>query len=317
MADALVSKVLQQLTSAIENESALILGGKKKVEKLTTTLTAIRSVLIDAEKKQVKEKRVRVWLEQLEAISYDLDDLLDEWNTKICEPKRIEIMGHHHSSLSKKMVRLSNFLSPCFCVNQLVMHRDIGSKMECIKERLDEVANEKDKYHFDIDGKTEEAERQETTPLIDVSEVCGRDFDKDTIISKLCEEFEEENCPLIISIAGMGGMGKTTLAQLVFSDDKVTAHFEHRIWVCVSEPFDRIRIAKTIINAFDELHTYILWQHLQEHLRKSVMGKKFLLVLDDVWTDDFRIWEPIKVPLKSGAPGSRILVTTRNEGVSK
>nr|TKR75107.1 putative disease resistance gene NBS-LRR family protein [Populus alba] len=147
MADALVSKVLQQLTSAIENESALILGGKKKVEKLSTTLTAIRSVLIDAEKKQVKERSVRVWLEQLEAISYDLDDLLDEWNTKICEPKRMEIMDHHHSSLSKKMVRLSNFLSPCFCVNQLVMHRDIGSKMECIKERLDEVANEKDKMH--------------------------------------------------------------------------------------------------------------------------------------------------------------------------
>ncbi|KAI5581048.1 hypothetical protein BDE02_08G194900 [Populus trichocarpa] len=317
MADALVSKVLQQLTSAIENESALILGGKKKVEKLTTTLTAIRSVLIDAEKKQVKEKRVRVWLEQLEAISYDLDDLLDEWNTKICEPKRIEIMGHHHSSLSKKMVRLSKFLSPCFCVNQLVMHRDIGSKMECIKERLDEVANEKDKYHFNLDGKTEEAERQETTPLIDVSEVCGRDFDKDTIISKLCEEFEEENCPLIVSIAGMGGMGKTTLAQLVFSDDKVTAHFEHRIWVCVSEPFDRIRIAKTIINALDELRTCLWWQDWQEHLCKSVMGKKFLLVLDDVWTDDLEIWEPIKVPLKSGAQGSRILVTTRNEGVSK
>ncbi|CAK7333265.1 unnamed protein product [Dovyalis caffra] len=78
-------------------------------------------------------------------------------------------MEHYHSSPSKKMVRLSNFLSLCFCFNQFVKYHDIGSKMERNKERLDVVANEKDRYHFDLDGKSGEPERQEATPLFDVS----------------------------------------------------------------------------------------------------------------------------------------------------
>ncbi|XP_002518080.2 putative disease resistance protein RGA4 [Ricinus communis] len=322
MADALVSVVLQQLTSIlqaeIQQEARLLFGGPEEVQKLTTALTAIRAVLNDAEKKQVKESSVQVWLEGLKAISYDLDDLLDEWNTKIYRPK-IERIRKDKSLFSKKMVCFSPYLSPLFCFNQTVVHHDMGIKMKGIKERLDLIAIEKERYHFSLEGRSEEPERLETTPLIDVSEVRGRELDKDTLISKLCDDSLEEispNGPGVVSIVGMGGMGKTTLAQLAFNDETVNTHFEHKIWVCVSESFDKTLIAKMIIEATEIHRPYLFWPELQRQLQNSVNGKKILLVLDDVRIDDFQIWEPLKVPLGSAALGSRILVTTRNERAS-
>ncbi|XP_021813012.1 putative disease resistance protein RGA3 [Prunus avium] len=108
----------------------------------------------------------------------------------------------------------------------------------------------------------------------------------------------------------MGGMGKTTLTQLAYNDDRVKSHFDMRQWVCVSDPYDEIKIAKAIIGK-DAPSSNELDEVLQ-CMSKSIQGKRFLLVLDDVWTDDPKKWEQLKVPLiQSGAKGSRILVTTR------
>ncbi|XP_017640244.2 putative disease resistance protein RGA3 [Gossypium arboreum] len=122
----------------------------------------------------------------------------------------------------------------------------------------------------------------------------------------------------IISIVGMGGIGKTTLAQIVYNDREVNAYFQKKLWACVSYPFDEIRIAKAILEALTgiplglhELNTVL------EKIHESIMGKKFLLVLDDVWTEDERKWQSLKCCLKSSAsPGSKILVTTRKENVA-
>ncbi|KAJ8755412.1 hypothetical protein K2173_019210 [Erythroxylum novogranatense] len=347
MADALLSVVLKQLASAVETgiqrELSLLFGGQNEAENLATTLTAIRSVLNDAEKKQVKESSVRVWLEELKSIAYHLEDVLDEWNTRISGPKIDRKLKHFPRTKSVRLISL------CFCFNRSVAYRDIGVKMESIKERLSRVAIEKDKFHFALEGKSrEESERLETTPLIDVSEVCGRDSVKTSLISMLCDDIEDASCPVVVSVLGMGGMGKTTLAQLAFNDEGVDEHFDYKIWICVSEPFDKTHIAKMIIETVmwsgwsnlqkqlqrsvggkvlwsdsqKELQRSVegkefLWSDLQKELQICVEGKKFFLVLDDVRTDDFRQWEPIKIPLKSGAVGSRILVTTRNERVSK
>ncbi|KAM2925615.1 hypothetical protein FF1_043108 [Malus domestica] len=149
--------------------------------------------------------------------------------------------------------------------------------------------------------------------------IFGREQEKEVLVSKLLNEScQEERGLLVIPIVGMGGMGKTTLAQQAFNDENVKACFKIKIWVCVSEPFDEIKIAKAIIEGVratppnsDELET------LLQCIFKSIEGKKFLLVLDDVWTEDERKWEKLKLPLiQSGDCGSRILVTTRKQKVA-
>ncbi|KAK9219078.1 hypothetical protein WN943_007717 [Citrus x changshan-huyou] len=112
----------------------------------------------------------------------------------------------------------------------------------------------------------------------------------------------------------MGGIGKTTLAQLAYNNDDVKNHFEKRIWVCVSDPFDVFRIARAIIEALTgSAPNFGEFQSLMQHVQGCVEGKKFLLVLDDVWNKDYSKWGPFYNCLKNGLHGSKILITTRDE----
>ncbi|WVZ16956.1 hypothetical protein V8G54_009938 [Vigna mungo] len=152
----------------------------------------------------------------------------------------------------------------------------------------------------------------ESTSLVAEEVIYGRDEDKEMIFTWLRSD-ANDNKLSILSIVGMGGMGKTTLAQHVYNDPKIEeAKFDEKAWVCVSDAFDVLRVSKAIIGAFTnstddsgDLET------IHGKLTKRLSGRKFLLVLDDVWNEDRNQWKALQTPLTFGAKGSKILVTTR------
>ncbi|GLT98093.1 hypothetical protein SLE2022_156150 [Rubroshorea leprosula] len=118
-------------------------------------------------------------------------------------------------------------------------------------------------------------------------------------------------------MVGMGGLGKTTLAQLVGNDPDFKKHFESVIWICVSDSFNEKRVAKAIIQGLENLSGSAAYglksdplEVLLGRISKSIKGKKYLLVLDDVWADKGEMWDSLKVTFDLGAVGSRILMTT-------
>ncbi|XP_022774292.1 putative disease resistance protein RGA1 [Durio zibethinus] len=319
MAEALVSSILEQLTAiTIENaRQELKLVTDADVENLESNFKAIRDAVEDAEEKQIVEKNVKGWLDKLKEVSYDMEDVLDEWRTALSKLQTDPELDVSASIPKRLKTSLISWVSS-FC--QVPRHHDIAIKIKGINERLDHIAKEKDRYHL-TKRETKQFRRVESTSFIDVSKLHGRDEIKKEIAEKLLNGTSEEGCIQTISLVGMGGIGKTALAQLIFNDDQVQAHFHDVIWVCVSDTFDQNKIARAILEGLDQnsptnLRNTSPLQHVLTKICEKIKGSKFLLVLDDVWTDHDEKWEPLKAALQQGTSGSRILVTTRIESVA-
>ncbi|GLT42347.1 hypothetical protein SLA2020_163500 [Shorea laevis] len=328
MADALVSAIIGQLltitTDVVQKRVRLLTNVKNEVQKLRCNLKAIHAVLADAEEKQMTNRSIQVWLDQLKEAAYDIEDVLDEWNAQLLESRTDE-----DGKTSTLKAKVWSCLTSCFHPGKLVRCNEIASKIKEISGRLDKIAKQKANYNlverYDcnlvIRPAIEYQPLRETTSFVDVSEIFGRDAVKDDIMSSLlCESGEEGSELKTISVVGMGGVGKTALAQLVVNDGEVKKHFAERIWVCVSDIFDEKRVAKEVVKRLEGLKENISdpisMEELLGRICSSIEGKKFFLVLDDVWADNWKEWERLIHTFKKGASGSRILITTRKETVA-
>jgi len=319
MADALVSVVLEQLSSIINEkvgqEVRLVVGVDNEVEKLASNFRAIQAVFADAEERQLKDQLVKHWLDQLKDVSYDMDDVLDEWGTAIAKSQ--SKVNQHPRKNTRKVCSFMIF--SCFRFREVGLRRDIALKIKELNERIDGIAIEKNRFHFkSSEVVIKQHDHRRTVSFIDAAEVKGRETDKGRVRNMLLSESSQGPALRTISLVGMGGIGKTTLAQLVYNDHEVETHFDKRIWVCVSDPFDETKIAKAILEALKgSASNLIELQTLLENIQPLIRGKKFLLVLDDVWNEDSTKWEKLRNSLKCGClPGSSILVTTRNRNVA-
>ena len=230
MADALLYIVLDRLGSLIQQqihqEVSLVVGVETEIQSLTDALQIVRANVADAEKRQVKEELVKVWLQKLKDIAYQMDDVLDEWSTSLLKS---QIERAESPSTPKKKVS-SCIPSPCICFKQVAGRRDIALKIKDIKRQVDDLANQSSRFNFTSRSSNKEPQKLITISAVDISEVWGRDKDRDTILRRLLGKSCEQNLGLYtIFVVGMGGIGKTTLAQLAFNHDEVKAHFDKRI----------------------------------------------------------------------------------------
>ncbi|XP_059450839.1 putative disease resistance protein RGA1 [Corylus avellana] len=161
-------------------------------------------------------------------------------------------------------------------------------------------------------------EREEDTHSFVLNEeVIGREDEKEDVKELLLDSTVEENVS-IIPIVGIGGLGKTTLAKYVFNDEQVQRHFDLKVWVCVSDPFNvKTIVQKLIESATKKRPESFEMDPLQSELRVIIGGKRFLLILDDVWNENRDRWLNLKTLLVGGLRGSKVLITTRSAKVAK
>ncbi|CAL5420526.1 unnamed protein product [Camellia sinensis] len=283
------------LDSLVLKEFGIAWGLKTELENLKSTLSTIQAVLQDAETKRGKSETLKNWLRKLNDTTYDADNLVDEFMTEAMRRRMDSERG------IKSQVRATFSLR-----NRLIFRFKMGHKINDMKDRLDAIAGEKNKFHLREGVETGEVcgmEREQTSSMVNESEIYGRTNEKEMKIEMLLNnsgDDDDDDDVSVYAMCGMGGLGKTTLAQLIYNDGRVKSHFELRIWVCVSVDFDVERLTRAILEFIDGGGCNISnLDPLLNRLQEKLHGKRFLLVLDDC-----------------GARGCTVIVTTRIQNVA-
>ncbi|XP_059450847.1 putative disease resistance protein RGA1 [Corylus avellana] len=310
----IAASIIRSLGSLALQEIGLLWGFKDELQKLKNTVSTIQAVLLDVEEKQTHNHGVKDWLGKLKDAMYDADDLLDDFSTQLL---RRQVMTR-----DKKVGKeVHIFFSKS---NQLVYGLKMGHRIKAVRARLNEIADDKIKFGFTerliMTHEFEHRKREDIHSFVPEEQVIGREGEKkptQELTELLLDPNVEENA-FVIPIVGIGGLGKTTLAQYVFNDDEVKRHFELRLWVCVSDPFDvKIIVAQLIESATKRSPESLEMDLLQSQLRVEIDRKLYLLVLDDVWSENRGTWLNLETLLSGGLKGSKVLITTRSKRVAE
>ncbi|CAL8165040.1 unnamed protein product [Prunus armeniaca] len=314
-----VQEIVKKVASLASQEISLVWGFQKEVRKLRESFLLTEAMLRDAgQSREVRPEAVQIWVNKLEDIAHDADDALDDYGYELLR-RVVEVQDQ----MTKKVL---NFFSHH---NLIVFRWKMGRKIEKINASLVTLKN--DAASIGLVGRDPNATSshqivvdRETVSIFkqDEKNIVGREKLVSEIVTTLINSRntrENENLP-VMAIVGMAGLGKTTLAKSVYHQDEIGRRFTEKIWICVSIPFE----VKSILSKILE-HLKPEKARLQDkdaiikNLQKDLKGKRYLLVLDDVWNEDSEKWNDLTGCLLSvkDTQGSKIIVTTRSVRVAK
>ncbi|KAB2006746.1 hypothetical protein ES319_D11G368800v1 [Gossypium barbadense] len=297
--ELLGGKLLDSVLNFVADHKQL----RPQLKQWQSILPDIQAVLDDAEEKQIKNEGVKKWLEDLQDLAYDVDDILDEFAYDELRLKLNKSQAQASTSKVRKLIPTcctsSNFTPTSFLFKNSMIPKvkEITARLNSLTTRrsslgLSEILSQAPT------SKGKQPRLQPTSVLDGVVEYVGRHKEKTEMIEFL--KGDNSNGVSVLSIVGMGGMGKTTLAQLA--------------WVCVSDHFDAVNITRTILKSIDpDSRDENDLNLLQVKLKEKLSGKRFLLVLDDIWNENYDYWTILRSPLGAG---THIILTTRLQIVS-
>ncbi|CAL9039487.1 disease resistance protein RPM1 [Musa acuminata AAA Group] len=302
MATAALQFALQKLDSLLIREQQLLGGVNTGIKDIRDELESLKMFLRETD---VSEDRdgIKGWMQQLREIAYDIEDLLEEYMIHFGQPHKYRLLGF----LSKGIHHLKHLRT---------RHR-IGVAIQDIKAQVHNISERRNMYNFNLNSIASRErlhDRHVAALFIEEAELVGIDKPKEDIIRWLVKG--ESNLK-VISVVGMGGLGKTTLVRKIYDDEKVKGWFNSHAWITVTQSFEVNELLKSIISQFYEERHEVLPGRIEnmgdiqliDILRQFLQDKRYLVVLDDLW--HINAWDDLKYALPNNDCGSRILITTR------
>ncbi|KAK9289122.1 hypothetical protein L1049_017595 [Liquidambar formosana] len=305
-----VGETLKKGLSLVAEEVSLTWGFREDLTRLGDSWRVIESLLRAAEQQPVRYDVVW-WLNKLKNIAFDAEDVLDEIAYEGLR-RKVELQNR----MGKKV---RDFLSRS---NPIAFRLKMAHKVKKINLLLEQIKRDASLMGLVgiVDPAPQPRRARETTSFVDDSEVVvGRQNEVSDMVKMLIDS-GNQGVLSIVPIVGMAGLGKTTVAQLVYHNDEVKNHFHPRMWVCVSENFEFKRILCECLESLDRTSGRMdNLDTILHKLREKLGGKRYLLVLDDVWNTDDDKWESLKdslLRINNTTMGSKIIVTTRDDRVA-
>ncbi|KAL1194383.1 putative disease resistance protein [Cardamine amara subsp. amara] len=308
MAGELLSFGIQKLYDLLSKKHEQFHGVKDQVTELESNLLLLKSFLKDAGAKKHTSDLVRHCVEEIKEIVYDAEDIIETYLLK-------EDQVGKTSGIKKRIRRLA-------CIFPYRMQ--IASDMGGISRRISKVIHDMERFGVQkliVDDSGFSHPLQERQKM--KKKEFAREYESDLVgleanINKLIGYLVKEDNVQVVSITGMGGLGKTTLARQVFNHEDVKHKFHRLAWVCVSQDFTHISVWQTILQNLTskERKDEILKMNeaeLQDELFGLLKTSKSLIVFDDIWEDGH--WDQIK-PIFPPNKGWKVLLTSRKNSVA-
>ncbi|KAL6659892.1 hypothetical protein ACP70R_002721 [Stipagrostis hirtigluma subsp. patula] len=320
-----LSSFLRLFSSAPSSSSSATQDDLEELRKLERTMLRIRATLHDAEEHwNIREESAKLRLRELKDLAYDMEDVVDgyEYEVNRCKIEALERSAGTGNTSKRKRQQEINACS--VDIGVVAVPNELVLEVRRITERFNEMAYYSEHFTLsEYDGERrvtpDISSLRHTGSVVSEKGIHGRDYDLHNIIQKVLpsERNTVESHVAVMAIVGMGGLGKTTLAQLVYNNARVRQAFDKFAWVCVSERFDVKTITRNIISSLTKQSCQATeLSDLLENLAAEVREKRILLVLDDVWNERRDCWELLCMPM-STTRVCQIIVTTRSEAVAR
>ncbi|KAK8633205.1 hypothetical protein V6N13_014053 [Hibiscus sabdariffa] len=310
MALSAVSSAVQTIGKLLAEEAIYLWGVEEQVDCLQTELKWMQIFLrkMYAKPTLAKDEMVRLWVSEIRELAYDAEDVIEDFALRIGSKTKDE------GCLSNCIRKSGRILK---CGRRLHKTR---SKIDKIFTRITDLVRRLQAYDIkelrEEEGPSTAAERRESrrpSPRIVDHNIVGLDIYVEQLVSVIVDGESEYK---VISICGMGGLGKTTLAKRIYQHSQVIHHFNHLAWVYVSEQCQKRRVWTEILSSLN-IPFKVDWQTRDEEIEHQLFNflkeNKCLVIVDDIWST--QAWNSIKRAFPENETRTKILLTSRNTNV--
>ena len=319
MAETAVTSALREVFQLLKEETNLLRGVHKDFSDIKDELESIQVFLKDADRRAADEadsnEGIRTWVKHMREVSFRIEDVIDEYLQLIHTDN-----PPGRGSVFNKITSLIKTLFP---------RHKIASEIQEIKLSIRGIKERSERYNFQIldkqgsssksnnSGETENGRWRDprlSSLFIEEKEIVGFEGPREELYGWLLEGAAERT---VISVVGMGGLGKTTLAKLVFDSQKVATKFDCRACIVVSQSYTMRGLLIKMMEQFCQETKDPLPKMLRKmddrsliiEVRKYLEHKRYFIFFDDVWQEDFS--DQIEFAMPKNNQGSRIIITTR------
>ncbi|PRQ19194.1 putative P-loop containing nucleoside triphosphate hydrolase [Rosa chinensis] len=303
MAEYAVSTAVRKLTTWLIEEAVLLKGVSEEVQHLRDTLSWMQGFLEDADAVQERSERFQAWMSQIREVAFEAEVAIETYISNTAA----------RSSWRKVLKPIHLF--------------KIRRKIEKIQARMEHISKQKESFGITSINNQEGGEAlistnerlrwwRQPSPNMQEDDLVDLVEDTKALITQL-STMGRSRC--VVSIVGMGGLGKTTLAKKLYNHPQLGNQFACRSFVYVSQEYKRREILQKIIEDVNCPHDRGDLEKLKEEtmvemLHVFLKDRRYLVILDDIWKKE--VWDGLKAAFPSGEMGSKVMVTTRFRDVA-